>query len=229
MSGFVDQLSKIGPARLIVMFGVAAGVAAALLAVAMGVGSRDKALLFSQLDMTEAAEMGSRLDQAGIAYDFSAGGTALMVDADRVLEARMMLSAEGLPVSGSVGYEIFDGADFADQLARGARPQRVLWASTSTKNPAYSDVLYVEPLVGPNTVNTMPPATIDAYLDHGKADGSALASGVAQAHGDIDALGDLGIDFADITATLQKDGVEAFSASFDALLETVGAKMEALS
>ena len=125
--------------------------------------------------------------------------------------------------------EIFDGAEFADQIARGARPQRVLWASTSTKNPEYSDVLYVEPLVGPNTVNTMPPATIDAYLDHGEADGSALASGMAQAHRDIDALADLGIDFDAITAKLQTDGVAAFAASFDELLETVTAKMDALS
>ena len=71
--------------------------------------------------------------------------------------------------------ELFEGDEFGDLADRGARPQRVLWASTSTKNPAYSDVLYVEPLVGPRTVNTMPPATLDAFKDHGTADPTALA------------------------------------------------------
>lgn len=148
-------------------------------------------------------------------------------------ETALSLRGKAAVANAKLAYEryleIFEGADFADQLARGAQPQRVLWASTSTKNPAYSDVLYVEPLVGPNTVNTMPPATIDAYLDHGIADGTALAAGMDQAHRDIDALATLGIDFAAITAELQTEGVDAFAASFDALLETVTAKMEALS
>ena len=124
--------------------------------------------------------------------------------------------------------QIFEGPDFADQLERGAQTQRVLWASTSTKNPAYSDVLYVEPLVGPRTVNTMPPATIEAYLDHGTADGSALVTGTDRAHEDIAALGDLGIDFPAITAQLQTDGVQAFADSFSDLLATVEEKMRAL-
>ena len=124
--------------------------------------------------------------------------------------------------------QIFDGPDFADQIERGAQTQRVLWASTSTKNPAYSDVLYVEPLVGPRTVNTMPPATIDAYLDHGVADGGALAAGTEQAHQDLAALGELGIDFAEITAQLQTDGVQAFADSFTDLLATVEEKMRIL-
>ncbi len=124
--------------------------------------------------------------------------------------------------------EIFEGADFADQVERGARPQRVLWASTSTKNPAYPDVLYVEPLVGPNTVNTMPPATIDAYLDHGVADGAALATDMDQAHRDIDGLATVGVDFDAVTAQLQVDGVRAFADSFDELLATVAQKMATL-
>jgi transaldolase/transaldolase/glucose-6-phosphate isomerase len=122
-------------------------------------------------------------------------------------------------------HEIFDGPDFADQIERGARPQRVLWASTSAKNPAYSDVLYVEPLIGPNTVNTMPPATIDAFVDHGQIDNTALSTDVNGARRDIAALGEVGLDFDQITADLQTNGVQSFSDSFDDLLATVADKM----
>lgn len=125
--------------------------------------------------------------------------------------------------------EIFEGSEFADQMARGARPQRVLWASTSTKNPAYSDVLYVEPLVGPNTVNTMPPATIDAFVDHGTIDGNALTTAVDEARSNLSALGRVGVDFDDITAHLQEVGVKSFADSFDDLLATVAEKMSALA
>lgn len=93
------------------MFGVAAGVAGALMALSMGLGRPERALLFSGLEMVEATQMATRLDQASIAYEFSAGGTAILVDKDQVLSARMMLTAEGLPASGSVGYEIFDSSD----------------------------------------------------------------------------------------------------------------------
>ena len=148
-------------------------------------------------------------------------------------EAALELRGRAAVANAKLAYEryleIFEGSAFADQAARGARPQRVLWASTSTKNPAYSDVLYVEPLVGPNTVNTMPPATIDAFLDHGKVDGSALGSGMLAAHRDIDALAEVGVDYGAITATLQVDGVQSFADSFDDLLATVAEKMRALA
>jgi transaldolase len=124
--------------------------------------------------------------------------------------------------------EIFEGPTFADQTARAARPQRALWASTSTKNPSYSDVLYVEPLIGPNTVNTMPPATIDAFLDHGDIDSTALDTEVDVARRDISVLSELGVDFDEITGTLQTDGVRAFADSFDELLSTVAEKIDAL-
>jgi transaldolase/transaldolase/glucose-6-phosphate isomerase len=124
--------------------------------------------------------------------------------------------------------EIFEGPEFADQLARGARAQRVLWASTGTKNPAYSDVLYVEPLVGPNTVNTMPPATIDAFLDHGEISATALTSDVDQARSDLEALPSFGIDLDEITRDLKVAGVKAFQDSFDDLLATVADKISRL-
>ncbi len=125
--------------------------------------------------------------------------------------------------------EIFEGPEFADQLERGARPQRVLWASTGVKNPAYPDVLYVEPLIGPNTVNTMPPATIDAFLDHGDPANAALTDDVGAARDDIAALATLGVDLDAITQTLQDDGVRSFADSFDDLLTTVAEKISDLS
>ena len=124
--------------------------------------------------------------------------------------------------------EIFEGEEFADQAARGAKAQRVLWASTGVKNPAYSDVLYVEPLIGPNTVNTMPPATIDAFVDHGDVAKAALTDNVAEARSDISVLADFGIDFADITDELKAAGVKAFQDSFDDLLATVAEKISGL-
>lgn len=124
--------------------------------------------------------------------------------------------------------EIFEGEDFADMIAGGARPQRVLWASTGTKNPEYSDVLYVEPLIGPNTVNTMPPATIDAFLDHGDVSKGELTDDIEGARNDIAVLADFGIDFDQITSDLQLAGVKAFQDSFDDLLDAVAKKVNQL-
>ncbi len=111
MNAFLQQLAQLGAARLIVMFGIAAGVAAALMMVALRIGDGDKALLFSGLDLADVADVASRLDQANIGYELGAGGATIFVDADQVLGARMLLAADGLPGSGSVGYEIFDSQD----------------------------------------------------------------------------------------------------------------------
>jgi transaldolase len=124
--------------------------------------------------------------------------------------------------------ELYLGSPFADLAARGSRPQRVLWASTSTKNPAYRDVLYVEDLIGPDTVNTMPPDTIEAFSDHGLIDPDALTRGVDEAAAQVENLAKLGIDFDDITAELQREGVVAFSESFDDLLQALDAKISEL-
>jgi transaldolase/transaldolase/glucose-6-phosphate isomerase len=121
--------------------------------------------------------------------------------------------------------QIFEGDEFADLAARGAKPQRVLWASTSTKNPAYSDTLYVDELVGPNTVNTMPPATIDAFRDHGVIDPGALLEDVDAAAAQIAALDELGIDFDEIAETLQTEGVRAFADAADELLAALAEKI----
>lgn len=121
--------------------------------------------------------------------------------------------------------EIFEGEPFAVARERGARPQRALWASTSTKNPAYSDVLYIDELVGPNTVNTIPPATIDAFRDHGTVDSAALTSGVDAAEAHFTALAAVGVDMDAVTDELQVEGVAAFADAFSDLLAAIDAQM----
>jgi transaldolase len=124
--------------------------------------------------------------------------------------------------------EIFRGEGFASLRQRGARVQRPLWASTGTKNPAYSDVLYVENLIGPETVNTLPPDTINAFRDHGKIPGAVVQQGFAEADAALAALAKLGIDLDAITAKLQQDWVAAFAASFDQLMAALEKKRQAM-
>jgi len=113
--------------------------------------------------------------------------------------------------------ELFGGEAFAPHAARGARVQRPLWASTSTKNPAYRDVMYVEELVGPDTVNTLPVATLEGFRDHGVVRASLHEDleGADQVFADLAALG---VDIDAVTEELQVEGVAAFAASFDQLL-----------
>ena len=109
--------------------------------------------------------------------------------------------------------------------AKGARKQRLLWASTSTKNPNYSDVLYIDELIGPDTVNTMPPETIKAFIDHGKVD-LTLNKGIDEANAQLRKLRDLGIDINKVTDKLLADGVKLFSDSFESLLGSLKDKVE---
>ncbi|MBI4546208.1 MAG: bifunctional transaldolase/phosoglucose isomerase [Gemmatimonadetes bacterium] len=123
--------------------------------------------------------------------------------------------------------EIFGGPEFAPLRARGARAQRVLFASTSTKDPRYPDMHYVEALIGPDTVDTLPPDTLVALLDHGRAD-TALEQDLEGAARDLEALAELDIDFNEVTRELQDDGVRKFVDSFDELLASILEKGEAL-
>jgi transaldolase len=116
--------------------------------------------------------------------------------------------------------ELFGSEAFASLSAKGARVQRPLWASTSTKNPAYRDVIYVEELIGPDTVNTLPVATLEAFRDHGEPRVSLLED-LAAADRLFEELRALGVDFAATTAELQVEGVAAFAASFDRLLSAL--------
>lgn len=122
---------------------------------------------------------------------------------------------------------IFSGERWDALRARGATPQRCLWASTSTKNPAYRDVIYVEELIGPDTVNTMPEETIRAFQDHGEA-APTLVAGVDEARAVLDAIAAAGVDVADVTHTLEVEGVQKFEASFAELLEGIEAKRVAM-
>ena len=122
----------------------------------------------------------------------------------------------------------FSGPRWEALEAKGALPQRCLWASTSTKNPEYRDVLYVEELIGPHTVNTMPEETIKDFQDHGEVRGDTVVEGVDEAHRLFDQLAAVGIDYDDVVDTLEREGVQKFSDSFAELLDGVMAKRGAL-
>jgi transaldolase/glucose-6-phosphate isomerase len=120
--------------------------------------------------------------------------------------------------------EIFLGEPFRNLRDRGALVQRPLWASTSTKNPAYSDVRYVEELIGPDTVNTVPPHTLDAFRDHGSVRGHTVTEHLEEAERLIDRLPEFGPDLYASTTTRPNEGVQKFAAPFDSLMETLEEK-----
>jgi transaldolase len=124
--------------------------------------------------------------------------------------------------------EIFGRRAFLDMKEKGARVQRPLWASTSTKNPKYRDVLYAEELIGADTVDTMPPATIDAFRDHGQVRAS-IDQGLEEAESIFRSLARLGIDMNAATEKLQADGVKLFADSFDTLMKSLATKRESLA
>jgi transaldolase len=119
--------------------------------------------------------------------------------------------------------QLFSGERWEFLAGKGATPQRPLWASTSTKNPEYRDVMYVEELIGPMTVNTMPEETIKAFQDHGKVV-LTLEQGLDEARRLFEELAAAGIDYNDVTETLEREGVEKFADSFSELLEGIRAK-----
>lgn len=114
----------------------------------------------------------------------------------------------------------FRGPEFADLASKGAQVQRPLWASTSAKDPAYPDTYYVEALIGPDTVNTMPPATIDAYRDHGKP-ADRIETYIESAGEVLSGLAEAGVNISDVLDSLEKSGVATFTKSYDTLLEVV--------
>jgi transaldolase len=124
--------------------------------------------------------------------------------------------------------ELFGGERFAPVREAGARPQRPLWASTGTKNPAYSDVLYVETLIGPHTVNTMPGKTIQSFLDHGQVR-RTVDEGVEEAYQVMRDLKEVGIDMEQVTDQLENEGIDLFVKSFESLIGGVEQKRAALA
>jgi transaldolase len=148
-----------------------------------------------------------------------AGGTG-----DGADQAILGLRGKAAVAQAVVAYEhfrhTFSGPRWEALAEKGARVQRPLWASTSTKNPAYPDLLYVDSLIGPDTVNTMPEQTIDAFLDHGTP-ARTVDADVAGAHEVLDRLGQVGVDMADVGTVLEEQGVASFAKSFDELLQSL--------
>jgi transaldolase len=146
------------------------------------------------------------------------------IGGERALALRGRLAVANAKLAYEHYREAFAGPRWEFLAGKGALTQRCLWASTSTKNPEYRDVLYVEELIGPHTVNTMPEETIRAFQDHGVVAGDTVASGVAEAHALLAELAELGVDVDDVTETLEVEGVQKFADSFAELLEGVRAK-----
>ncbi|MGL4649599.1 MAG: transaldolase family protein, partial [Caldilineaceae bacterium] len=151
-------------------------------------------------------------------------------DAAGAAEARR-LQGKAAVANAKLAYRLFEqtfaGPRWEALAAAGARPQRPLWASTSTKNPAYPDLIYVEPLMGPQTVNTMPPQTLDALRDHG-VPAIRVREQVEGAAADLEALAAMGIKMDEVTDALEADGVKKFSESFVDLLATLEARVRDL-
>jgi transaldolase len=158
---------------------------------------------------------------------------------DRALESLATAQAQAKTLLGKIAIansklvyhrflQIFQSEGFVALSHRGARVQRPLWASTGTKNPAYSDVLYVENLIGAETVNTLPPETLNAFKDHGKVPGETIGDSLDDAAAALRRLKALGINLDTITEKLQQDGVAAFASSFDQLIAALEKKRSAL-
>jgi transaldolase len=161
---------------------------------------------------------------------------------DRLLEERLKDSPDDEELRSLLGtaaianaklaYEafeqIFRGERFAAMRGLGAAVQRPLWASTSSKNPAYRDVLYAEELIGPDTVDTMPLQTIEAFRDHGAVRGDTVCEGYAEAHAVIERLRSVGIEIDTVTQQLLEAGVRQFAESYDDLVRGIAAKVESL-
>jgi transaldolase len=157
-------------------------------------------------------------------------------EVDRRLEkagADPSLSGRAALAQAKLAYELFQqtfsGPRWEALAGQGANPQRPLWASTSTKNPAYPDLLYVDNLIGPHTVNTMPDATVEAFLDHGKV-ARTVDQGLDEAHRLLEhELPDAGIDMDDVSRVLEQEGVSSFMKSWDELIQALSDKANALA
>jgi transaldolase len=139
---------------------------------------------------------------------------------DLAKKARGQVAIASAKLAYQIYKEIFASERFRKLAAQGARVQRLLWASTSTKNPDYSDVKYIEALIGPDTVNTAPPETLDAYRDHGEPQ-ARLEQDLKEARRVLDRLPELGIRIDDVTRQLEDEGVAKFNTPFDKLMETL--------
>lgn len=183
--------------------------------------------------LEERAENGQDLKNVASVASFFLSRIDVMVDkkldeiveqggdkAERAARLKGKIAIANAKMAYQIYKEMFASDRFKALEAKGARPQRVLWASTSTKDPSYSDVMYVEALIGPNTINTMPVETLDAYRDHGEP-AARLEDGLDEAAQQLEDLKTLGIDLDDITEKLEAEGVEKFIKPFESLIKTL--------
>jgi transaldolase len=158
------------------------------------------------------SEVDKRLDKIGSDEAKALKGKAAIANAQLAYEAY---------------EEVFGGDRWKALKEAGAQPQRPLWASTSTKNPEFKDTIYVEELIAPGTVNTMPESVIKAYADHGETRGDTITSQYGAAKQVMADLAAVGIDFDDVVKVLEEEGVEKFEASWKELLEGVDKSLKA--
>lgn len=200
-------------------------------------------LMFSLADYENVAfayiEGLERLQAAGGAVDRVASVASFFVSRIDTVVDKQLAAAGNQDLQGQIAIanaklayrrfgQVFGGARWQALAGQGARVQRPLWASTSSKNPAYSDLIYVDTLIGPDTVNTLPLNTLAALLDH-TVIARTLDQDVDAAQAQIDRLAGLGIDFDQVTADLQTAGVAAFAHSFRSLLQTLAARTPTLA
>ncbi|HKB94827.1 MAG TPA: transaldolase [Gaiellaceae bacterium] len=151
------------------------------------------------------------------------------IGSKKALELRGKLAIANAKLAYEHYEAAFSGPRWDFLAGKGASPQRCLWASTSTKNPAYRDVMYVEELIGPHTVDTMPEETIRAFQDHGEVRGDTVENGVKEAHALLDEIAAVGVDYDDVVKTLELEGVQKFADSFAELLEGVSQKRDVVA
>ncbi|MDX1413233.1 MAG: bifunctional transaldolase/phosoglucose isomerase [Candidatus Promineifilaceae bacterium] len=187
---------------------------------------RDVALAY-KAGLEQLAANGGDLSRVASVASFFVSRVDSMVD--KALEAidnkelQGKIAIANAKIAYTIYEDLFSGNDWQQLVEQGARPQRLLWASTSTKNPNYPDVLYLDELIGPDTVNTVPPSTLDSFIDHGTVE-ITLTVDVDEARRQINALPQLGVDLDNITAQLQADGVASFAKAFESLMQSIESK-----
>jgi len=192
----------------------------------------EKAALAYISGLEDRLAKGKRIDQTASVASFFISRIDSLVD--KLLSQKGLSTLEGKAAIANArltyafSKELYDSHQWKALAKHGAQPQRLLWASTSTKNPAYNDVMYVDELIGKNTVNTLPPATLDAFRDHGKAQ-ARIESDLADAKKLMDALAQNGINFEQVCTQLTKEGVKLFKDAFDKLLKVVEDKRRHLA
>ncbi len=198
---------------------------------------RYQAVMDAYLDGLETFAQDPTADLSRVASVASFFISRVDTEVDRQLEAigtdaALDLRGKAATAQAQLGYQqfldTFSGDRWNALAARGARVQRPLWASTSTKNPAYSDVLYVDGLIGPNSVNTLPEDTMAAFADHGTL-ARTIDAAVADAHRVWQQLADVGIDMNDVATQLEREGVDSFAKAFSELIATLETKAAELA